>query len=420
MTLTKLEIGDWESKCMSRKQTVRRRQNPYDKKRAGCWQWGLGFVLLFLVTMVCLLAGFVVYAQTQQANSGIRLDGGDPNLNPVQRVVLQGRLANQAEQLQQAAGNGDTAVSFTINSGESANVIADNLLQAGLLNDRQLFLDYARFYGLDSQLEAGDFRLSPQLTIPEMAVALTDARPLDFTVSFLPGWRLEEMANSIAVLQPGNIKADEFLAIAQRHTPFDTSRYDFLTDLPADASLEGYLYPDAYTLPLEATAVTLVEAMLNNFGQQVTPQLRQAVAEQGLSLREGLIIASITHREALLAEERPLIAGVYLNRLRIEMLLQADPTVQYAVGYQAASERWWKNPLTLDDLQFDSPYNTYLYAGLPPGPIANVGVATLQAVANPTPSDYFFFVADCDAAVAGTHYFSVNFEAHLAKVQSCQ
>lgn len=391
---------------MKQPEPVRRKQ----RKKSGWLGWSVSVVIL--AGLLCLLTAVAAYLFMTMST-----EDGNPNLNPVERFYLQRRLNDQAVALQQPAGTGTEPVRFTVNLGESANVIANNLVLAGLLNDAQLFLDYARYYGLDSQLEAGDFRLSPQLTIPQLALALTDARPIDFTVSFIAGWRLEEMADSIATLQPANIRADEFLAIAQRQVPFDTSRYDFLRDLPPDASLEGYLYPDAYTLPLEATAVDLIDVMLTRFGEQVTPQLRETFAAQGLSLHDAVTLASITHREAVLADERPLIAGVYLNRLNIGMLLQADPTVQYAVGQPG---NWWKNPLTLADLQYDSPYNTYVYSGLPPGPISSVGVNTLQAVANPTPSEYFFFVADCNAEVAGTHLFSVTYEEHLVKVQTCR
>lgn len=391
---------------MKQPEPVRRKQ----RKKSGWLGWSVSVVIL--AGLLCLLTAVAAYLFMTMST-----EDGNPNLNPVERFYLQRRLNDQAVALQQPAGTGTEPVRFTVNLGESANVIANNLVLAGLLNDAQLFLDYARYYGLDSQLEAGDFRLSPQLTIPQLALALTDARPIDFTVSFIAGWRLEEMADSIATLQPANIRADEFLAIAQRQVPFDTSRYDFLRDLPPDASLEGYLYPDAYTLPLEATAVDLIDVMLTRFGEQVTPQLRETFAAQGLSLHDAVTLASITHREAVLADERPLIAGVYLNRLNIDMLLQADPTVQYAVGQPG---NWWKNPLTLADLQYDSPYNTYVYSGLPPGPISSVGVNTLQAVANPTPSEYFFFVADCNAEVAGTHLFSVTYEEHLVKVQACR
>jgi UPF0755 protein len=248
---------------------------------------------------------------------------------------------------------------------------------------------------------------------------LTNAQAREITLRFIDGWRLEEMANYLRQTQPARIDADEFQAIAQRQRPFDLSRYDFLASLPPEATLEGYLFPDTYRVPLDADAAYLVDLFLTNFGNRVTPEMRQAFGAQGLSLREAVTLASIVHREAVVATERPLIAGVFLNRLHSNTLLQADPTVQYALNYQPEEQTWWKNPLFLEDLQIDSPYNTYLYMGLPPGPIASPGLDSLQAVANPTQTDFFFFVANCDGAVPGSHAFSVTYEEHLANVQKC-
>ena len=125
-----------------------------------------------------------------------------------------------------------------------------------------------------------------------------------------------------------------------------------------------------------------------------------------------MILASIVEREAVKDEEKPLIASVYLNRLKIGMKLDADPTVQYALGFDFTNGTWWKNPLSLNDLQFDSPFNTYIYAGLPPAPIANPGLNSLQAVAFPAETPYYFFRAKCDGS--GFHFFSETFEEHVA------
>ena len=189
---------------------------------------------------------------------------------------------------------------------------------------------------------------------------------------------------------------------------------------PQAPALEGYLFPDAYPVGRDTTAAALIELMLARFDERVTPAMRQAYGALGLTLREAVIVASIIQREAVLDEEKPLMAAVFLNRLRAGMPLQADPTVQYALGYQAAAETWWKVPLTADDLQVNSPYNTYLYGGLPPGPISNPGLAALQAVANPAAVEYLFFVVDCAAATPGAHAFSVTYEEHVANVQRCR
>jgi UPF0755 protein len=333
---------------------------------------------------------------------------------------LQTYLDARAEQLAQPAGDGNLPVSFSIAPGETADSIATNLAAAGLLNDTELFGNYVRYHGLDSGLEAGDFLLSPQMSIPELANALTEGVLREVDVRLLEGWRMEEMANYLATVNAAQINADDFLAITQRQTPFDLSGYDFLTSLPPEATLEGFLFPDTYRVPPDADAAYLVDKMLQNFGNRVTPAMRQAYGFYGLTVQEAVTLASIVEREAVVHEERPLMAGVFLNRLGQAMKLEADPTVQYALGYQADTGKWWKNPLYLDDLAFDSPYNTYVAPGLPPGPIANPGLAALQAVAEPTQTDFIFFVVDCTAPTPGSHIFSVTYEEHLANVQRCR
>ncbi len=396
-----------------------RREDPFQKK-AGPLTWLLRLGVMVVVVAGCLAAALLLYGQWRGAAGAVRIEGGDPDLNLPERLYLQSVLALNAEALQEPAGSALTPVNFTISPGETAVSIANNLNTAGLLENPNLFLSYAHFYGLDSQLEAGEFTLSPQWTIPELALTLTKAIARDVELRFIEGWRLEEMANSLAVYKPAQIDSDEFLAIARRERPFDLSPYPFLAGLPEGASLEGFLFPDTYRLPLDADAAYLVDKMLTNFGEQVTPAMRQAYGAQGLSVLEAVTLASIVQREAVLAAERPLIAGVFFNRLAQGMALGADPTVQYAAGYDAVGNSWWKVPLYMSDLEFDSPYNTYLYPGLPPGPIAAPSLGALQAVANPTPSDFLFFVADCRAEVAGTHSFSVTFDEHLAKVQACR
>jgi UPF0755 protein len=148
--------------------------------------------------------------------------------------------------------------------------------------------------------------------------------------------------------------------------------------------------------------------------------MRQSFGAQGLSVYEAVTLASIVQREAVVREERPLMVGVFLNRLGQAIMLQADPTVQYAVGYDLEGDTWWKSPLTRADLAFDSPYNTYRYEGLPPGPIANPSLGALQAVAEPIDTDLLYFVVDCQAEQVGQHVFSQTFEEHLANVEACR
>jgi UPF0755 protein len=198
--------------------------------------------------------------------------------------------------------------------------------------------------------------------------------------------------------------------------------YDFLDARPIGSTLEGYLYPDTYELARErATSQDLLRRQLDNFARLAVPAYRQSAAAGSttLSLHEVVTLASIVEREAVLDEERPVIAAVYLNRLAKEMKLDADPTVQYAMGYQAGTGQWWKTPVSLDEYsQVESPYNTYLHVGLPPGPIASPGIASIRAVLNPAKHDYLYFVALPDGS--GRHAFSRTFDEHLENVRRYQ
>jgi UPF0755 protein len=177
-------------------------------------------------------------------------------------------------------------------------------------------------------------------------------------------------------------------------------------------SLEGYLYPGSYTLPRETTLTGLLPQILMNFETQVTSEIRNGFDSQGLDLCQAVTLASIVQREAVLDEEMPMIASVFYNRLNSGALLASDPTVQYALGFNPEQNTWWTNPLSLQDLKVDSPYNTYIYNGLPPGPISNPGLAALKAVAFPAQSPYYYFRSACDGS--GRHVFSKTFEEHLS------
>ncbi|MDX1664495.1 MAG: endolytic transglycosylase MltG [Candidatus Promineifilaceae bacterium] len=385
---------------------------------AGAWLARLALLLLGLVA--CAAAGFLLYGQWR--GGGITIAsasrGPDPDLGPAQRLYLESYLRSQAERLNQPLAPGRGPVSFIIEPGESAAQVADALAAAGLISDRELFVNYLRYYGLDSELEAGSFRIDPQISMAQLGLELTDASVREITLRFLEGWRAEEMAAYLTATTPAAIDAGRFLALVRRELPLDLSPYPAVRDLPPDAALEGFLFPDTYTVAVDADAETLLALMLANFEQRVTPTMREAYASRGLTLREAVTLASIVEREAPLVQERPLVAGVFYNRLAQGMPLQADPTVQYAVGYDPVREVWWKSPLSQADLQVQSPYNTYRVSGLPPGPIANPGLNSLEAVAQPEATPYLFFVADCERE--GAHLFSTTYEEHLDYVERCR
>ncbi|HOU25149.1 MAG TPA: endolytic transglycosylase MltG, partial [Anaerolineae bacterium] len=171
----------------------------------------------------------------------------------------------------------------------------------------------------------------------------------------------------------------------------------------------GFLFPDTYQFAVTASATQIIDAMLQNFDRRVTIEMRQQALDEGLNLYQALTLASIVEREAVLAEERPIIASVYLNRLRKGIYLESDPTVQYGKGYDAATGRWWPH-ISMGELRtVDSPYNTYIHPGLPPGPICSPGLASIQAVLQPAKTNYLFFLAKGD----GSHVFAETFEEHL-------
>jgi UPF0755 protein len=338
----------------------------------------------------------------------------------MERLYLRAYLAARSDELEKPIGRGINEITFVIEPGQNANQISNNLVESGLLPEADLFRNYLRYKGYDSQLEAGIFEINPSLTIPQLASTLLRAQPQDIELVFLPGWRKEEMAEYLRVIQPAKIEADEFEALVSGGNGLDLSGYDFLSSLPENATLEGFLFPDSYRLPVDATAPQLIYMMLDNFNQRVTPAMRQSFGIQGLSVYDAVILASIVQREAVVADERPLMVGVFLNRLNAGMPLQADPTVQYALGYLEDVGTWWKSPLSAEDLKIDTPYNTYLYPGLPPGPIANPGLTALEAVSSPERSDFLFFVADCTSENPGLHVFSRTFEEHLSHVNRCR
>jgi UPF0755 protein len=168
-----------------------------------------------------------------------------------------------------------------------------------------------------------------------------------------------------------------------------------------------------YEIDRDISLNGFIEKILGSFNQNLTPELKQGFSRQGLDVYQAVILASIIQRESVVSSEMPMIASVFLNRLRAGMKLDSDPTVQYALGYNHDKKTWWTNPLSLDDLKIDSPYNTYLYMGLPPGPISNPGLEALKAVAFPDESPYYYFRAACDNS--GTHVFSVSFDEHVSK-----
>jgi len=331
-----------------------------------------------------------------------------PMLGPLDRIDFSARLLWYDSQLIHPIDPNGAEQPFTIEPGESVPSIAIRLEEVGLIRSAAAFRTYLIYTGLDTSIQAGDFMLSPALSIVDIAHELQDATPEQISFAILPGWRMEEIAASLST-SGLDIAPDEFLEVASSAPP----GMDFL---PASTSTEGFLYPDMYILPRDTTTDALVKEFLRNFSLHMTIDLREGIDRQGLSIYEAVILASIIQREAVVPDERAQIASVFFNRLQAGMKLDTDPTVQYALGYNTSQGTWWTNPLSATDLQIDSPYNTYIYNGLPPGPISNPSLSALRAVAFPAETPYYYFRARCDGS--GLHVFSITFEEHLQN--SCQ
>ncbi|MGH2364619.1 MAG: endolytic transglycosylase MltG, partial [Chloroflexota bacterium] len=300
-----------------------------------------------------------------------------------------------------------TEVNVTITPGETSTQIAHDLQAKGLVPSDVVFLGVLKLRGQGSTFQVGVHQLAAGTSMDDLITQLeTPAAPRQIRVTFPEGRRLEEDAQVAS--QAGIGTSAQFLQAAQHPDP--TWSYTFLSDKPKGVSLEGYLFPDTFFMPAKSpTSAELIKKMLDDFNTRVTPQLRQQIAAHKRTLFDTIIIASIVEREAKVASERPLIAGVYWNRLDSHQGLYADPTVQYAVG---TPQNWWPalqaGPATLAP---SSPYNTYTHGGLPPGPISNPGLASIEAAANPQ-GDYLYFVAKNDGS--GEHAFARTLAEHNA------
>lgn len=281
--------------------------------------------------------------------------------------------------------------------------MARRLADAGIVRSARTFRLAVWLRGSSRRLQAGEYRFDRPMTAAEVVDRIARGEVHVRALTFREGLTIREMAS---VFEKGGFgSASEFIAASKNA--------ELVREIDPKANdLEGYLFPDTYTLPRSATAAQLVERMVDRFRKVLTSELKGEAAERGLSVRELVTLASLVEKETAKPEERPVVAGVYTNRLRIGMGLQCDPTVIYALMLAGR----YDGNIRRGDLQIDSPYNTYRYAGLPPGPIAAPGEAALQAAANPADVPYLYFVSRND----GSHVFSTTLEEHNRNVYNYQ
>ena len=297
--------------------------------------------------------------------------------------------------------------SVTIVQGDSAAVIAQRLLSGRAIASDTRFELLALLLGWEAQLEPGSYSFEAGLTTYEILRRIHFGETSPLRVVIPEGLRLEQVTERLA--QAGVVDPAEFAAALEAAAQ-TTLAGSLAARRPSVTSLEGYIFPSAYSFPLGSTAEDALRLMLQRFNDSLTPELWEQIAESGRTLHEILTIASIIEREAAEDSERALVSAVIWNRLDAGMPLQMNSTVQYAVGIPAD---WWKRDLTDEDLLRESPHNTYLVSGLPPTPIASPGLASIEAAANPARVPYLFFVARGD----GTHAFAVTYEEHRANVE---
>ena len=256
-----------------------------------------------------------------------------------------------------------TQKQFVISKGDGIREISKKLKDEGLIRDQIAFFILIKKLNLETKIQAGSYKLSPALTSEEIANKLTVGTE-DLWITIPEGWRREEI---VAYLRTKNIN-DETAATG-----------------------EGKFFPDTYLVPKEITAEEFLKLMLQNYAKKVTFPVTP----------DQLIVASLIEREARTEADRPLVASVIYNRLKNDMALDIDATIQYALGV-------WKKDLTIDDLKIKSPYNTYLNPGLPPGPICNPGLSSINAAVNPAQTDYYFYISD----LSGKMYFAKTLAEH--------
>jgi len=293
-----------------------------------------------------------------------------------------------SSQLSPVSPKDEELKAIVVTRGQSVSEVADKLKKENLIKSTLAFNFYIKQQNLADKIKAGTFKLSPSMSTEEIVNKLKGGAE-ELWVTLLEGWRLEEMGKKLS--EELGIEAQEFVKKGK----------------------EGYMFPDTYLFPKGVTVDQIVKALRNNFESKYSEELRTKIKSKGLTPDEGVMLASIVEREARSDKARTEIAGILLKRLNIDMGLNVDASLQYVLGYQPSEKSWWKRHLTKDDKKVESPYNTYLYRGLPPAPIANPSLSSLNAVANANPNTpYLYYYHD---SKGGSHY-ATTLEEHNENV----
>ncbi|MBP2625533.1 MAG: aminodeoxychorismate lyase [Firmicutes bacterium] len=295
---------------------------------------------------------------------------------------------------------GDNFV-ILVKPGMVANDIGGLLYEQGAIKSIFLFQIVSKVQGMESSLQAGEYVFSKNMTMQQIVAMLARGETSYQQITIPEGYTVEQIAKLLQEKQLGS--ASLFKKAAQSFVP-----YTYMVNDNSNViyKAEGYMFPNTYRITKGTTEEQILGMMTLQFDQQFTGSMRARANEIGLSIKDVIIMASLVEKEAQLPGDRPLIAGVFLNRLKQNMPMQSCATIQYILGYP-------KPELTVQDTEISSPYNTYQHIGLPPGPIANPGIAAINAVLYPQNTDFVYFVADKQ----GAHHFSKTYEEHLIAIE---
>jgi UPF0755 protein len=286
----------------------------------------------------------------------------------------------------------------TIASGSAVNQIADQLQRARLIRSSEAFEWYISSHNYRDKLQAGTYKLSPSETVQQIVDKLVKGKVAADLITILPGKRLDEIRQAFISAGFNTAAVDEALKAGQYRAD-----YPALADNPATADLEGFLYPESFQKTTTTDPRQIIGASLDEMQQHLTPDIRNGFVTQGLTVYQGVILASIVEQEVSHPQDRPQVAQVFLKRLRSNIALASDATAKYGAIKAGVTP----------SLDYDSAYNTYLHKGLPPTPISNVTESALKAVAHPANTDWLYFVSGDD----GTTYFSHTLQEHEALTQ---
>lgn len=284
----------------------------------------------------------------------------------------------------------------------TAAEVAEKLHDTGYIQSSAWFRIAARLTGREGELKAGEYIVDSRMSMQQVLEKLASGKSEAARLVIPEGYTVWQIAQSVAKL--GKISEEEFLNAAR-----DSSQlYPYMNGNRSSVTfpVEGFLFPDTYFIPNKATAEDIIAMMLKNFDRHLTDEMKQKISDRNLSIYQFVTLSSLVEKEAKYDDDRPLIASVFFNRLESHMKLQSDASISYAMGSHKAE-------YSIAETQYDSPYNTYMYEGLPPGAIGNPGMDSMEAVLSAPKTYYFYFVADG----GGQNYFSMTYEDHMKNVQ---